>query len=85
MPQAFINSPAMMKNGIASRVKESTPTKARVTMLLSGSVLSIQSVRAEAMPSAKAIGTLNTSKTKKVVNRIASIGVPNPPARCGHA
>lgn len=40
IPQAFINSPAMMKNGIASRVNESTPTNARVTMLFRGSVSS---------------------------------------------
>ena len=31
-------SAAMMKNGMARSVKESTPTKARVTMLLIGKV-----------------------------------------------
>ena len=74
MPQAFISSPAMMKNGMASSVKESTPTKARVTMLLIGRVSSIRSVVAAAMPSAKAIGILIRSKTKKVRKRIVSIG-----------
>ena len=72
MPHAFINSPAMMKNGIANSVKESTPTKARVTMPLSGRVASEASVTSEAIPSAKAIGTLIKRSTKNVTKRTVS-------------
>ncbi len=80
MPQAFISSPAMMKNGMASSVNESTPTKARVTMPFSGNVLSKIRATADAMPNANAIGMLISSRMKNVANRIVSIDMVSPPA-----
>ena len=79
MPQAFISSPAMMKKGIARSVKLSTPTKARVTMLLIGSTGSDSSVTAVAMPNANAIGMLIRSRTKNVRKRIKSIAGQSSP------
>ena len=69
----FMSSPAIIKNGIARSVKESTPTNALVTILLIGNVSLKKSVAIVAKPRAKAIGIFIKSKTKKVTKRTDSI------------
>ena len=82
MPQRSINSPAKMKDGIASNTQLCVPLTTLDAMIWSGRSATRRPATA-ASPSAKTIGSesrTSTTKTTNIVPRIMSRYVPVPRA-----
>ena len=77
MPLSFIISPAAIKKGIASRVKESTPENILVTIALRGKSPNKHKADIDDRPIAKATGRFKNNKIKNEQNKTVSILIFN--------
>ena len=73
IPLAFIISPAAIKKGMASKVKESTPEYILVTIALRGKSPYKQRATIDDRPIAKPTGKFRNNRPRKRINKIVSI------------